>query len=148
MPKSPFTKKELQEFKELLIQKRENLIREIQDQSDEVVNEKLDEPGDLVDMATELLEQEMNLSLTTAEMQSLKEIDEAMKRIDEGSYGICIDSGEAIQRARLKAIPEAKRTLEAQEKFDKKQREIKKKYSASWSCELSIIPNCSKLLKI
>lgn len=127
MTKSPFTKKELQEFKELLLQKKATLIKEIQGQSDEVANEKLDEPGDLVDMATELLEQEMNLSLTSAELNSLKEIDEALERVENGTYGLCIDSGEPINKARLKAIPEAKRTLEAQEKFDKKLKDQKRR---------------------
>lgn len=129
MAKTPFTKKELQEFKELLLEKKATLLKEIQDQSEEVVNEKLDEPGDLVDMATDLLDQEMNLSLTTAEMNSLKEIDEALMRIENGSYGVCVDTGEPINKVRLKAIPEAKRTLEAQEKFDKKLKELKKRSS-------------------
>ena len=127
MAKSPFTKKELDEFKELLLNKKAMLIKEIQEQSDEVINEKLDEPGDLVDMATDLLEQEMNLSLTTAEVNSLREIDDALERIEKGTYGLCIDSGEQISKVRLKAVPEAKRTLEAQEKFDKKQKDQKKR---------------------
>ncbi|MDH4262575.1 MAG: TraR/DksA family transcriptional regulator [Spirochaetia bacterium] len=129
MVKSPYTKKELQEFKELLLDKKSVLIKEIQDQSEEVTSEKLDEPGDLVDMATELLDQEMNLSLTTAESNTIKEINEALERIEKGTYGICIDSGEPISKARLKAVPEAKRTLEAQEKFDKKQKDQKKRSS-------------------
>ncbi|MDH4198837.1 MAG: TraR/DksA family transcriptional regulator [Spirochaetia bacterium] len=129
MVKSPYTKKELQEFEQLLLQKKATLLREITEQSEEVANEKFDEPGDLVDMATELLEQEMNLSLTTAEKQTIKEIDEALARIKNGQYGICIDTGEPINKTRLKAVPEAKRTLEAQEKFDKKNKENKKRSS-------------------
>lgn len=113
----------------MLLQKKATLLREITEQSEEVANEKFDEPGDLVDMATELLEQEMNLSLTTAEKQTIKEIDEALARIKNGQYGICIDTGEPINKTRLKAVPEAKRTLEAQEKFDKKNKENKKRSS-------------------
>jgi len=127
MAKSPYTKKELQEYKELLLEKKAILLKEIKEQSDEVVNEKLDEPGDLVDMATELLDQEMNLSLTTSEISTLKEINEALERIEKGTYGICVDSGEVISKVRLKAVPEAKRTLEAQEKYDKKVKDLKKR---------------------
>jgi RNA polymerase-binding protein DksA len=129
MVKSPYTKKELQEYKELLLEKKAILLKEIKDQSDEVANEKLDEPGDLVDMATELLDQEMNLSLTTSETNTIKEINEALARIEKGTYGVCVDSGEPISKARLKAVPEAKRTLDAQEKFDKKLKELKKRSS-------------------
>lgn len=127
MSKSPYTKKELQEYQELLQEKKTLLLKEIQEQSEEVANEKLDEPGDLVDMATDLLDQELNLSLTTAESNSIKEIDEALTRIEKGTYGICVDTGEVISKVRLKAVPEAKRTLEAQEKFDKKLRDLKKR---------------------
>jgi RNA polymerase-binding protein DksA len=127
MIKSPFTKKEFEEFKQLLLEKKNTLLKEVSEQVEEVANEKLDEPGDLVDMATELLEQEMNLSLTAAELNTIKEIDEALKRIENGTYGICIDSGEPINKIRLKAVPEAKRTLEAQEKFDKKLKDQKRR---------------------
>ena len=127
MSKTSFTKKDLNDFQELLIEKKTRLIKEIQEQSAEVASEKLDEPGDLVDMATDLLDQEMNLSLTTAEINRLKEIDEALIRIESGEYGICVDTGEEITKTRLKAVPEAKRTLEAQEKYDKIQREKKKR---------------------
>ena len=123
MTKSPFTKKELEEFKESLLEKRARLLKEIQNQAEEVSSEKFDEPGDLVDMATDLLEQELNLSLTTAEVNTLKDIDEALHRIEEGQYGICIDTGELIVKSRLKVLPEAKRTLAAQEKYDKIQKD-------------------------
>jgi len=127
MAKTSFTKKELNDFQESLVEKKTRLLKEIQEQSAEVASEKLDEPGDLVDMATDLLDQELNLSLTTAEINSLKEIDEALIRIENGEYGICVDTGEEIAKTRLKAVPEAKRTLEAQEKYDKIQREKKKR---------------------
>ena len=129
MSKSPFTKKELEEFKQLLLEKKARLLKEVQEQQATAVN-KPDEPGDVVDMATELLDQELNLSLTTAEIETLNEINDALERIEKGSYGVCIDSGEPINKVRLKALPEAKRTLEAQEKFDKIQKEKKKRSGA------------------
>jgi len=127
MAKSPFQKKELEEFKLLLLEKKARILQEIQGQSASVQGDKSDEPGDLVDMATELLEQELNLSLTTSETNMIRDIDDALKRIEDGVYGVCIDTGEPIKAARLKAVPEAKRTLEAQEKFDKKQKDQKRK---------------------
>ena len=129
MSKSPFTKKELEEFKQLLLEKKARLLKEVQEQQDTAVN-KSDEPGDVVDMATELLNQELNLSLTTSEIETLNEINAALERIEKGVYGLCIDTGEPINKVRLKALPEAKRTLEAQEKFDKKQKEMRKRSGA------------------
>ena len=118
MKKSPFTAKELNEFKSLLLEKKERLIKDIMGQDEELTEAK-DESGDLVDQATNLLERNLNLSLSNAERNILQEIDDALVRIEEKSYGICVDTGQPIAKTRLKAIPEAKRTLEAQEKFDK-----------------------------
>ena len=49
----------------------------------------------------------------------LGEIEEALDRIEDGSYGVCVDTGEEIPYERLEALPYAKRTAQAQEKYDK-----------------------------
>lgn len=129
MAKAPFTKKELEEFEVLLLDKKAIILQELKNQEEEVSQES-DEPGDLVDMATDLLEKELNLSLTETERQSLLEIDEALERIKNKTFGICVDSGEVINKTRLRAVPETKRTVTAQEKFDKKIKEKKIKNNA------------------
>lgn len=116
MTKTPFSKKELDEFEQLLLSKKTVILQELQNQTNQ---EMSDEPGDLVDMATGLLEQEMHLTLNEADRLSLIAIDEALARIKNKTFGICIDSGEVINKTRLRAVPEAKRTVAAQEKFDK-----------------------------
>ncbi|RME93691.1 MAG: TraR/DksA family transcriptional regulator [Candidatus Hydrogenedentota bacterium] len=116
--KTPYSKKELEEFKKLLLEKKAKIIQDLQEANAESSG-VLNEPGDLADMATELLTQEFNLSLTETEKQVLQDIDEALERIKNGTYGICVDTGEVIPKARLKALPEAKRTAAAQEKYDK-----------------------------
>ena len=131
MKKTPFNDKELTEFKETLLIKKARLLKEIQEHS-EIAHHEADEPGDLVDMATELLEKELNLSLTEQEKDILKEIDEALEKINNKTYGICVDTGEPIAKTRLKALPEAKRTLQAQEKYDKIQKEKKKRMMNSY----------------
>lgn len=126
MAKSPYTDKELKEFKEMLLEKKARILQEIKEQREEATHEA-EETGDLADMATDLLERELNLTLTETERQILLDIDEALDRIAKKKYGICVDTGEVINKARLKAIPEAKRTLAAQEKYDKMMREQRKK---------------------
>ncbi|MDH5716133.1 MAG: TraR/DksA family transcriptional regulator [Spirochaetia bacterium] len=131
MKKNPFTEKELKDFKSTLLEKKTRVLKEIQEHSDEAHHEA-DEPGDLVDMASELLEKELNLTLTEKEKEILNDIDEALERIAKKTFGICVDTGEVISKVRLKAIPEAKRTLEAQEAFDKIQREKRKRLLDSY----------------
>jgi len=81
--------------------------------------------GDLADLATELIERELNMSISESDRERLEEIDAALKRIKDKTYGICIDTGEVISKARLKAVPEALRTLAAQEAYDRAQKKRK-----------------------
>ena len=125
MSKTPFNKRELTEFHKLLLEKKTRILQEIQDQQESFGGEKV--MGDIVDMATNLLEQEFNLSLTSQEKEMLEEIDRAIERIENKTYGICIDTNEPIGETRLKAIPEAMRTLKAQEVYEsmlKKKRKV------------------------
>lgn len=126
MPKSPFNAKELEEFKSALQEKRERIVREISEQKAEI-SHSAEETGDVADLATDLLERELNMSLSETERAQLVEIDEALSRIADKTYGICVDTGEVINKVRLKAMPEAKRTLQAQEVFDKKAKDRKKR---------------------
>lgn len=125
MAKSPFSAKELTEFKEQLTEKREHLIKEIQGKEDELTSGDKDEVGDMADLATELIERELNMSLSEVDRARLDEIDAALERIKEKTYGICVDTGEVINKARLKAVPEALRTLAAQEQHDRQMRKKK-----------------------
>ncbi|MEZ5304010.1 MAG: TraR/DksA C4-type zinc finger protein [Verrucomicrobiales bacterium] len=59
------------------------------------------------------------LSLLSKEQDALYEIEEALKRIDKGTYGVCEMSGEKIPHARLEAIPFARFTMECQEQIEK-----------------------------
>ncbi len=125
MAKTPFSAKELTEFKEQLLEKKAHLIKEIQGKEEELTSSDKDEVGDMADLATELIERELNMSLSEADRARLEEINAALDRIKDKSYGICVDSGEVINKQRLKAVPEALRTLAAQEVYDRQQRKRK-----------------------
>lgn len=125
MAKTPFSVKELNEFKEQLLEKKAHLIKEIQGKEEELTSSDKDEVGDMADLATELIERELNMSISESDRARLEEIDAALKRIKDKTYGICVDTGEVINKARLKAVPEALRTLAAQEAFDRQQRKRK-----------------------
>lgn len=70
------------------------------------------------DSATAEYEQKKEMTLRDTDEDLLNEIDEALERIENGTYGICVDTGEEITKQRLEAIPYAKRTIEAQRRFD------------------------------
>lgn len=126
MKKMPFNAKELTEFKVMLLEKKQRILNEIDEKTSETINTPPEETGDVADLATDLIEREMNMTLSATDRSKLREIDDALQRIENKTYGICIDSEEIIDKARLKAVPEAKRTLKAQEKYDKKMRNKKK----------------------
>ncbi len=125
MAKTPFSAKELTEFKEQLLEKKTHLIKEIQGKEEELTSSDKDEVGDMADLATELIERELNMSLSEGDRARLEEINAALDRIKDKTYGICVDTGEVINKQRLKAVPEALRTLAAQEVYDRQQRKRK-----------------------
>ena len=61
--------------------------------------------GDLVDQSTGLSEQEMLLELAEHDRERMLEIDDALKRLEDKTYGICLESGEEIPYERLEAVP-------------------------------------------
>lgn len=65
----------------------------------------------MADDATEVFEQARNLSLREVLKQKLQQVEAAMVRFDEGTYGICEDCGQEIDPARLKAEPSARLCL-------------------------------------
>ncbi|TYS70847.1 hypothetical protein FZC76_02830 [Sutcliffiella horikoshii] len=70
----------------------------------------------------ERVEREQEQTFEQIDEKLLGEIEEALARIEEGTYGTCVDTGEEIPYERLEALPYAKRTAQAQEKIDKGER--------------------------
>ena len=58
----------------------------------------------------------MDFALMEMESETLKKIDEALQRLEEGSYGVCVECAEKIAEARLKALPFANTCRECQER--------------------------------
>lgn len=69
--------------------------------------------GDEADQGNDHWDAELALSLSANSNETIKLIDEALKRIEDGTYGICIESGEKIAKARLDAIPYTPYCVEA-----------------------------------
>lgn len=75
-------------------------------------------PLHLADLGTETFEQDRDLGLAERESQELSQIDEALDRIEDGSYGICESCEQPVNRERLEALPFARRCLPCQTKAE------------------------------
>jgi DnaK suppressor protein len=95
---------------------RENILEQIKNNPIEAMNatEKVSEEGDL---AQKIIDQQRNLNFRQKEISTLRNIESALNRITEGSYGFCEESGELIEQKRLEKIPWATLTIiEAEQK--------------------------------
>jgi len=107
-------------FKQLLLEKRKEILRNVNEFEDEALKKsRLDATGDLssmpihmADLGTDNYEQEFALGLMDSERKLLREIDNSLVRIEEGTYGICEGTGKPIPKARLEAQPWARYCVE------------------------------------
>ena len=114
------TKTEVEHFKQLLLEKRQELVGNVSEMHDEALKKsRLDASGDLssmpihmADVATDNYEQEFALGLMDSERKILTEINDALMRIHNKTYGICEGTNEPISKARLEAKPWAKYSVE------------------------------------
>jgi len=74
------------------------------------------------DLSQDMFTREMDASIGEQVGRRLEEVDRALRKIEEGTYGLSDDSGEPIPRGRLEAIPEAIRTVEEQQRFEQERR--------------------------
>lgn len=74
------------------------------------------------DMSQSLYTREMNATVGEQAERRLEDVERALEKIEEGTYGLSDESGEQIPRGRLEAMPEAIRTVEEQERFERERR--------------------------
>jgi DnaK suppressor protein len=105
-------------FRSLLLEERqrvENALRHLQDENSGTIEEETeDETFDnhLGDAASITFDREMNYSLEGNSGHVLAAIDEALRRIDEGSFGTCARCGKPIAQERLEAMPYATKCID------------------------------------
>jgi len=74
------------------------------------------------DLSQDMFTREMDASIGEQVERRLGEVDRALQKIEEGTYGLSDESGESIPRGRLEAVPEAIRTVEEQQRFEQERR--------------------------
>lgn len=100
----------------MLLMKKAEILSDVMNMEVEALRKERSDlsnmPIHMADMGTDNFDQEFTLGLVDSERKLLVEIDSALNRIDDGTYGICQGSGKEIPLARLKAIPWARYCVE------------------------------------
>lgn len=120
-------KKELKFYRELLWRYKERISEGIKHISDDTLKKsQKDAAGDMsgytlhmADVATDAYDREFSLGLASNDRQVLLQIDDALKRIEEGTFGVCQQCTKPITKTRLKAIPFTRLCLKCQQRQEK-----------------------------
>jgi DnaK suppressor protein len=106
------------QLKEVLIRRREALRQALAGDL-RLLNELREQTsGDIFDFAADAASDEINSQIAEAESRELLQIEEALERIREGTYGICDDCSKAIPLVRLQALPYATECIECKRKSE------------------------------
>jgi DnaK suppressor protein len=109
-------------IKDMLVKMREELVQEIGRRSKATTEAGAQDIGDILDSVSEERTRELDMILTDREKRKLHQIDDALDRIGEGTYGQCDECGVKIPKARLKVLPFAKFCVECQEKNEREEK--------------------------
>jgi RNA polymerase-binding protein DksA len=123
-------KADLEYFKGLIIKKKEELLSELGYlETSSMSSTSKDQSGDLssysyhmADQGSDTMEREMAFSMASREGRYLHHLDEALERIESGTYGICRSCGKEISKTRLEAVPNATQCIDCKTVEEKKQK--------------------------
>ena len=114
-------------FKKYILKRKDAILDEIKHISDDTLKKsQKDASGDIsgytyhmADVASDNYDREFSLGLASGERKTIYELDDALKRIEEGTFGICDDCKSSITKIRLKAVPSARLCIKCQQKREK-----------------------------
>jgi len=126
--KKKFNKKELAEFKKIILKRKDEIFDEIKHISEDTLKKSQKEAsGDIsgytyhmADVATDTYDREFSLGLASNDREILYELDDALKKIDEGTFGICEECKSLITKIRLRAVPYARLCVKCQKGKEKR----------------------------
>lgn len=112
----------MKSIKDMLLKMREDLVKEIARRSKAPAGGTAPDIGDILDSVSEERTRELEMILTDREKKKLKQIDDALDRIEEDTYGLCEECGVKIPKPRLKVMPFARFCVDCQEKSEREER--------------------------
>ncbi len=113
--------RQLEYFKQKLLNWKEEILRESRETLSHLQTDTENHP-DLADRASSETDKALELRTRDRQRKLISKIDEAMRRIEDGIYGFCEETGEPIGLQRLEARPIATLSLEAQERHERRER--------------------------
>ena len=111
-------KERLEQLRDELVQIQEGVAEDEQDRGEE----QSDTQFDSGDMSQDIFDREMDATIEQQAEYRLEVVERALVKIEEGTYGLSDESGEAIPRGRLEAVPEAMRTVDEQQRYERERR--------------------------
>lgn len=114
--KSPLTTGQIAELKKLLLRRRDQIRGNVKTLGDKTIGKNpAFESGDvsrlpmhMADVGSDVFEHDLNLNLVESEVKELQLIEEALEKIEKGTFGLCENCRRPISPARLKAMPHAR----------------------------------------
>ncbi|KQV56515.1 MULTISPECIES: RNA polymerase-binding protein DksA [unclassified Caulobacter] len=113
--------RQLEYFKNKLLAWKEEILRESRETVSHLQKET-ENHADLADRASSETDRALELRTRDRQRKLISKIDQALRRVEDGSYGYCEETGEPIGLARLDARPTATLSLEAQERHERRER--------------------------
>lgn len=113
--------RQLEYFKNKLLAWKEDILKESRETLAHLQAETENHP-DIADRATSETDRSLELRTRDRQRKLISKIDDALRRIEDASYGFCEETGEPIGLARLEARPIATLSLEAQERHERRER--------------------------
>lgn len=119
--KSPFNKRQLDKFKAILLAKRTELFGDMSRMEQGALqNDGSSQPQHDAEQGSDSYDQTLSLNLAAADRALIKEIDAALQRIAERSYGLCEMTGKPISEARLAELPWARYSIDAAREMERR----------------------------
>jgi RNA polymerase-binding transcription factor DksA len=122
--KSPFDKRDLGKFKAILLRKRAELVGDVSTMETEALKGQSGSlshlPQHMAEQGSDVYGQSLSLDLAAADRRLIKEIDDALKRIADGTYGVCELTGKPIRAERLEELPWARYSIEAARELERR----------------------------
>ena len=112
-------KAEWSKFYQRLLELREQLVRQMNGLAKESAQEMAGYSLHMADSGTDNFDRDFALSLLSSDQDAIYEIEEALKRIEKNTYGICELTGKPIPKSRLEAIPWTRFTVQAQAQLER-----------------------------
>lgn len=114
---------DFEEFRQLLLSEQSHLLglqkqqREDREETDAFVTDQINsDSAEFADTANAIYDHDIEEALEEDEKELLRQIEDALERITDGTYGVCVVTGEPIPVERLRALPWATMTVEAAER--------------------------------